>query len=284
MLIDWFTIIAQVINFLVLVWLMKRFLFKPILKAIDAREKRIAQALADADLKKAEALQEKMLFRDKNNQFSQQQQQLLDTATKEANALRQRLLLDARQAADDFSAKRQEAWQREQQSMTEELIRQTREEVFAISRKTLTDLADMSLEKRMVDVFRYHLLNLSKEKKATLTASLQTSPSPVLVRSAFELQPEQQQEIQHSLSETLPAGFNVSFETEPELISGIELTTNGQKLAWSIHEYLTSLEKRVSNVLLEQGNQKNTPVEENLKITTPGSGPNTQLAFAKERK
>jgi len=38
MLIDWFTVVAQVINFLILVWLMKRFLYKPILNAIAARE------------------------------------------------------------------------------------------------------------------------------------------------------------------------------------------------------------------------------------------------------
>ena len=55
MLIDWFTVGAQTLNFLILVWLLKRFLYKPILNAIDAREKRIAAELADADVKKAEA-------------------------------------------------------------------------------------------------------------------------------------------------------------------------------------------------------------------------------------
>ena len=57
MLIDWFTVVAQVVNFLILVWLLKRFLYKPILDAIDAREKRIASELADADAKKAAAEQ-----------------------------------------------------------------------------------------------------------------------------------------------------------------------------------------------------------------------------------
>ena len=55
MLIDWFTVGAQTLNFLILVWLMKRFLYKPILNAIDAREKRIATQLSDADTKTAEA-------------------------------------------------------------------------------------------------------------------------------------------------------------------------------------------------------------------------------------
>jgi F-type H+-transporting ATPase subunit b len=51
MLIDWFTVGAQVLNFLILVWLMKRFLYQPILDAIDAREQRIAAELANAAAK-----------------------------------------------------------------------------------------------------------------------------------------------------------------------------------------------------------------------------------------
>ena len=288
MLIDWFTVIAQLINFLILVGLMKRFLFKPILKSIDAREKRIALALADADLKKTEALQEKIIFENKNNQFNQQRQQLLETATEEANIERQRLFTDAQQAADDFSAKRQEAWQREQQSMKEELIRHTREEVFAISRKTLTDLADTALEQRMVDVFSDHLHSLGKKQITALVGSLQNSPGQMHVRSAFELSPAQQSAIQQTLTEMLPSGLNesnmstlnmVSFVVDPQLICGIELTIDGQKLAWSIHDYLSSLEERVSDVLLQQTAKKNDAAIENPQTASPTAEPDTAVTF-----
>ena len=42
MLIDWFTIAAQAVNFLILIWLMKRYLYQPILRAIASREQLIA--------------------------------------------------------------------------------------------------------------------------------------------------------------------------------------------------------------------------------------------------
>ena len=80
MLIDWFTVGAQALNFLILVWLMKRFLYKPILHAIDAREKRIATELADADAKKAEAQKERDEFQHKNEEFDQQRAALLSKA------------------------------------------------------------------------------------------------------------------------------------------------------------------------------------------------------------
>src|SRR5450432_1233116 len=108
MLIDWFTVIAQVVNFLILVWLLKRFLYGPILDAIDAREKRIATELADADAKKAEAQKERDEFQHKNEEFDRQRIALFSKATEEARAERQRLLNDARTAADVLSAKRKE--------------------------------------------------------------------------------------------------------------------------------------------------------------------------------
>ncbi len=103
MLIDWFTVVAQAVNFLILVWLLKRFLYQPILNAIDAREKRIAAELADADAKKAEAQQEREEFRRKNAEFDQQHTALLNQATAEAAAERQRLFDAARNDADKLA-------------------------------------------------------------------------------------------------------------------------------------------------------------------------------------
>src|ERR1700722_20992483 len=108
MLIDWFTVGAQALNFLILVWLMKRFLYQPILHAIDVRDQRIAAELADAAAKQADAQKERNEFQHKNEEFDRQRAALLIQATGEANTERQRLLDEARKAADALSAKRQE--------------------------------------------------------------------------------------------------------------------------------------------------------------------------------
>src|ERR1700685_1084720 len=109
MLIDWFTVAAQALNFIILVWLLKRYLYKPILNAVDAREKRIAAELADADAKKAEAKKEQDEFQPKNERSDQQRAALRSKATQQANVEGQRLLNEARKAADDLSAKRAES-------------------------------------------------------------------------------------------------------------------------------------------------------------------------------
>src|SRR5512141_1356348 len=130
MLIDWFTVGAQALNFLILVWLLKRFLYKPILHAIDAREKRIAAELADADAKKAEAQKERDEFQKKNETFDQQRAALLSKATDEAKAEGQRLIEEARKAADALSAKRGETLRNDARSLNQTLRHRTQQEVF----------------------------------------------------------------------------------------------------------------------------------------------------------
>ena len=133
--IDWFTVVAQVVNFLILVWLLKRFLYKPILHAIDEREKGIAAQLADAQAKKAESQKEREDFQHKNEAFDQRRAALLKKATDEAHAERQRLLDEARKDADSLRAKRQEALRNEQRNLSQDIARWTQKEVFAVARR-----------------------------------------------------------------------------------------------------------------------------------------------------
>jgi F-type H+-transporting ATPase subunit b len=276
MLIDWFTVGAQALNFLILVGLMWRFLYKPILNAIDAREKRIATELADADSKKAEAKKERDEFQKKNQEFDQQRAALVSQATDAANAERQRLLDEARKAADALRTKEQEALNRDHQSLNDEITHRTREEVFAIARKTLMDLSGTSLEERMCDVFTRRLRELNGQAKDDLAKAFRASSAPVFVRSAFDLSKEQQAAIQKALNETFSADIPLRFETAPDLVSGIELTANGQKVAWSIAEYLASMDASIGELLKKQAK----PEDKSEAETKPASQPDA----AKESK
>jgi F-type H+-transporting ATPase subunit b len=247
--ISWFTVVAQVVNFLILVWLLKRFLYQPILHAIDERERGIASQLAQAEAKKAEAQKERDDFQRKNEVFDQERAALLAKSTDEAKAQRQRLLDEARKDADALRAKRQDALRNEQRNLSREIIRWTQKNVFAITRKTLADLAATSLEERMGAVFVQRLRALTGAVKEQLATSLKTSTLPARVRSAFDLPPEQHAAIQTALNETFSADIPIQFETVPELVNGIELSANGQKVAWSIADYLATLEKSAGELL-----------------------------------
>ena len=249
MLIDWFTVGAQVLNFLILVWLLKHFLYKPILNAIDAREKRIASELADADAKKSEAQKERDDFQNKNKVFDQQRSALLGKAADEAKVERERLLGEAHKDADNLRSVEAAALRNDQKRLGSAITNLAKQEVFGIARKTLADLATVSLEERMGEVFTRRLREMDGKAKALLGAALKSSSEPAVVRSTFDLGSAQRAAVQNALNETFSAEIHIRFETSPDLISGIELTTNGQKLAWSIADYLASLGKGVDELL-----------------------------------
>ena len=249
MLIDWFTVGAQALNFLILVWLMKRFLYQPILAAIDAREKKIATELAAADAKKADAQKEHDEFSEKNRQFDLQRAGLMTRATDDANAEGKRLSDEARKAAVAVAANRADALEADARSLAVALTRRTRDEVFAITRKTLADLATTSLEERMAEVFTRRLRELDGNAKSCLASAIHTASEPVLIQTAFDIPAEQRATIQNALNETFAADVHITFTTAPDLISGIELSANGQKVTWSIDGYLAAMERGVTDVL-----------------------------------
>jgi F-type H+-transporting ATPase subunit b len=183
----------------------------------------------------------------------------MSKATEEAKAEGQRLMDEARKAADALSAKRAETLVQEAHALNKALTGRAQQEVFAIARQALTDLAGASLEERMGTVFIGRLGALDPKAKAALGKALKASAQPALVRSAFELGAAQRAAIEKALIGMSDAKLQVQFETSPDLISGIELTTNGQKLSWSIADYLTSLSKGVDDLLEQQDQPKTKP-------------------------
>jgi F-type H+-transporting ATPase subunit b len=259
MLIDWFTVGAQALNFVILVWLLKRFLYQPILNAIDAREQRIAKELADADAKKNEARKESDEYQHKNEEFDRQRADVLKKATDAANAESQRIIDNARKAADDLSAKRAEALRNDAHNLNQAIGRRAQQEVFAIARKALGDLAGTTLEQRLTEVFVQRIRALTGEAKQHLDDALKSANKPVLVRSAFDLPQAQQAAIHQTINETFSADIPLRFETAPDIVSGIEMGTDGQKVSWSIAGYLQSLQQGVDELVKQQSDAKAAP-------------------------
>ncbi|NDP22258.1 MAG: F0F1 ATP synthase subunit B [Paludibacter sp.] len=244
--INWFTVIAQILNFFLLIWLLKRFLYKPILKAIDEREGKIASQIKDAEAKEKTAKKEQAEFSKKNETFDKEKKKLMDKAITETNEEREKLLEVARNDAAELSSKLEKSLKEMQENMNSDLVQKTQHEVFEIARKTLADLASVSLEEQSANIFIKRINELNKEEKKQFLDAFKSESSSVLVQSAFDLPKKQQTEITSAVNEILGSKTHFQFKTTPEIISGIELTSNGYKLAWSISEYLNSLQKSIS--------------------------------------
>lgn len=249
MLIDWFTLIAQLFNFLILVWLLKRFLYKPVLRVIDEREQRIAGQLRDADLAQKEAALEKEAFSQKNSEFEQNRQKMSDSVAKEVDLHRQKMLEQVRVDIDKFRQGMQETLINEQRNLSAEIRHHTQAEVISISRKTLNDLASVELEDQMAKVFIDRLKKLDAKEKESLLSAITKVQGIVVVRSTFELSSVNRERVDNFIHKDLFYEAEVKYETAPYLISGMELIAGGYKIGWSIDNYIESFEKHLSELI-----------------------------------
>ncbi|PLY39600.1 F0F1 ATP synthase subunit B [Janthinobacterium sp. ROICE36] len=249
MLIDWFTVGAQTLNFLILVWLLKHFLYQPVLDAIDAREKAIAATVANTAAKEAKAQTQQAEFAKKNTDFDAQRGAMLAQATAQAQAERERLMGLARAEADTQRAKCQNAIEDDYAQLRTDIARRARDEVLSIVRKILVELADVKLEQKICDMFMQRLRALDGADKATMLEALKAAGWHAQCRSSGAFSAQQKNALVAALDEVCASKTTLAFETAPQLVSGIELDAQGYKLAWNIDDYLASFGEHIDQAV-----------------------------------
>lgn len=246
MLIDWFTVVAQILNFLILIGLLKHFLYKPILDAVDIREKQIADQVGQAETLKIEAGKSLEEFQHKNQEFQLNSTALMNAATAEADKVRVGLIDEAKKEADRLKESFKNSLKKEQEELSIAIGRHTQQEVFTVAKKMLFDMASISLEDQIIASFIERINGVSIQEKESISLLFQDSKTPVLIRSAFDMSTQQREFIESAMQKTFSVKPTLQFESAPNLISGIECVTNNYKLCWSISDYLTTLETTVA--------------------------------------
>lgn len=249
--IDWFTFVAQVVNFLILVWLLKRFLYGPVVKAMDEREASIAARIREAEQKQAAAVQEASSYRQMKEELEQQRKDQLDRAREEATVFRRELIQEARSEVEKIQSEWDEALRREQALYWDALRRQVGTQVLATTRCVLRDLAGADVEAQLIRVFTERLQSLGPEERGRLRGAADRAEE-VVVRSAFDISAGQRKGITEALQERLHGAVVPRFETDAGMAAGVELKVGGWKLAWSLDSYMEALEDRFT-AALQQG-------------------------------
>lgn len=255
--IDLFTFIAQIINFLILVILLRQLLYKRIVRAMDQREEKIKARMREAEEKQEKADQEAESFRGKKEKLEKEEQKILNKAEQQADKKKQDLLDKARKEVDENKKKWQESLQRQKESFLTQLKETAGRQIYAAVRKVLNDLADEELEDRIIQYFISRIKKLDKKKKKELQEKLISSSGKVMVISAFEIKKKLRKSLEEAVQELFDKEVPLEFEQESGLIGGVEMHAHDQTIAWSIDSYLSELEERLTQELKE-----NLPKEE----------------------
>ena len=247
MLIDPFTVIAQIVNFAILAIALKYLLYDRVIGAMDEREASIATRLHDAEQRETEARAEIDDFRHRRQALEDREQELMDDARDHAEDHRRRLIEEARSDVELERLRWERALRREMAEFRHEVQRRSAEEVVDLSRRVLTDLSGTDLEHVVLDRALDRL-----EADPAIVAAVLTGhrTSPVTVRTSFPVAPDRQRRIVDRLrSIGLDPDRPVVFERAPTLILGAEFQGDGTAVSWNADDYLDRLGADVHHLI-----------------------------------
>jgi F-type H+-transporting ATPase subunit b len=240
--IDWITVAAQILNFLVLVWLLKRFLYRPILDGIDAREAEIAARMGEAAQVRETAEATEATYKAEVAALKASRADMIKEAHKAAEKERDALLSQARDRIDKEQADRDEHRADEAAEYSAALHQTGAAALLALTRKALSDLADETLERRIV----VHAAKRIAERADDLrNAAGDSHTAVVLTRDPL---PDGEQSLLRSEFASVLPGFVLGFETSPDIPIGLSLRLGGAQVEWTLDSYLSGLDDALEEI------------------------------------
>ncbi|WP_412505724.1 hypothetical protein [Roseovarius sp. SYSU LYC5161] len=247
--IDWLTVAAQIVNFLVLVWLLQRFLYRPIMGAMARREDRIETRLAEAKDARARVEAEAECLRKKQEKLEASREEVLREARQQASDLRKKMENDLREEMDA----RRKSWEDHLQDMRDDFAARLRQhagrQVVDIVGRVLKDYAGSDLAGPLAGTFVDRLDSLDDAARDNLKAAAGRADDPVHVESSVPLEPGARNRITRAIHEHIGPDIEVAYGEDADLLLGLRLTVGAQTVEWSAARFLGRLETTLDEVI-----------------------------------
>lgn len=241
--IDWVTVLAQLANFLVLVWLLKRFLYRPILKGIDAREAEIAARMGEADRAREQAAAAEAEFMAQQQRLQADRDALAQRVREQAKQQRDALMTEAREQMEQERQETLALLARERERFTSELYRASGETLYQLAGRALRDLADERLE---AHIARHVVAKLGPLSEELAAAAARAEEAVATTHAAL---PEgARHEMETALAARVP-GLPLRFAIDDGQSPGLVLRIGSLQLAWTVDGYTDALVERLEERL-----------------------------------
>lgn len=261
--IDWFTLTAQIVNFLILLVLLKKFLFGPLRSIMDKREETVTSRLHEAQQTLTEAEAKDELYRQKLEELEARKAEMMRRARDEAEQYKKDLLHQAREEVNKIQESWEDSIRHEKEIFFSEMHRRTSTAIVELLKQIIKDLADSSLEEQTVNKLLAHLEKLDdEEKRRAIRAALDYGNGELIVNSSFPLSEQQRKKLKTKLTEVFSIDLACRFEVLTTMGFGIELRTDAWKIGWNANIYLDELKKKMDTLfdteveIMENGTAK----------------------------
>ena len=247
--IDWLTIAAQIVNFLVLVWLLQRFLYRPITNAMARREERIESRLSEAMAAREDVEAETGRLHEQQQALEDNREKVLSEARKEAAALRARLEDDIRAEMEARRTTWQGHLEDERAAFAARLQERAGHQVIDIVGRVLEDYAGSDLASQLAGTFADRLAGLDAEALGKLSAAASRATGPAWVETSAALKPAARSQITRTIHESIAPDIEVEYHEDEALLLGVRLTIGEQTVEWSAVRFLQRLETTLDEVI-----------------------------------
>jgi len=245
MLIDWFTVGAQIINFLVLMGLLKIFLYDRVIQAMDAREQKITARLDDAERKQREADDNRKKVKEEQQSLDAKRDKMLSDAREAARSKRKELEDQARSEVDALKDRWRDALRDQRERFARDLGNKAVQHAMAVAHRVVEDMAGEDFQDRLIETFAARVRNIGDDEKTALVEGLDGETPAATVLSDTTVSTAQRRKITRLLHEELHPDLDVDYRTDGDLLGGIELRVPGRKVSWTPRQYLADLEEDV---------------------------------------
>jgi F-type H+-transporting ATPase subunit b len=234
---NWTTFALEMINFIVLIWILQRFLYSPVKRVITERQQNITNTLAQADQVRQQAQRMEEKFASRLDEWEHEKQQRRSQFLAELEQEKRRQMTTLKK---DLEAEREKFKAREEQKL-QALLQQNHQRAISqaaqFCARLLGRLATPHLETQIIEMFLDDLKQYDQTKFSSVNHMNGVQPA-VTISSAYQLSDLQQKQITQALQTKLDINQNISLAVDPSLISGIKVDLGQVSLNANIKDEL----------------------------------------------
>lgn len=237
---DWSTFFLEILNFLVLVWLLRRFLYRPVLAAITRRQESVRSQLDSARTIRAEAAALQNEYENRISSWQQERDRQLADLDNELQALRRQRMEELDQEITEAREKAHASEQRRLADSRQELEAAALKQGTAFASSLLSELAGPELEQLLVDRTIRYLRDLPETRWQRLQEDLAENGGNCQITSAFELKAAQKQAVSAVIVDRLNMPQQLQFQTDSALICGLEILLGSWAVGANLRDELNA--------------------------------------------
>jgi F-type H+-transporting ATPase subunit b len=219
---SWWTFALQAANFLILIWLLQRFLFKPVKAMVARRKEEISRALTEASAEKQNAERLKEEIRGQRAGIDAERQKMLDDMRAQFTAEHEKIVEQARREAEKVTTETIERLDQQRAAAADKLFERAVLLATNLAERLLREVAPSSLERAFLGRVSEYLDRLPMEKRAELLP--RNGASTLTITSAHALDAQQQSQWREQLLKVLPGELSIKFDADPALIAGVVIS------------------------------------------------------------